>query len=167
MLKTKCILLNIRLNDLVHNVHGRPYSSQVHSNIETQLRLLPPHPPTVTLTKLSVVPLFSSAHQQPHINARAINRLRLPRHRSQQPCSNNPLDYRLERKQPSLMSSAYRVNELPVPHSSNVRQQMCRILPPPPPTRIINWLLILTRNWMISRPSCLVLRQQQMRTYNA
>ena len=71
------------LNDLVPSVYGSPHRSQAYSNMETHLRPLPLHLPTVTLTQLLVVPLFSSAHQQPHIKARAHNALRIPRHQSQ------------------------------------------------------------------------------------
>ena len=167
MLQTKWILLNIRLNDLVHKVHGSPHCSQVYSNTVTHVRPLPQHPRTVTLKQLSVVPLFSSAHQQPHRKAGALKGLRLASHRSQQAWSNNSLDYRLKRKQHSLKSSVSKVISPLVHHCSNAQQQMCRTLPPSQPTRTANKLLVSIHNSMRSRVSYLVLRQHHRSTSNA
>ena len=57
---------------------------------------------------------------------------------SQPACKNNLLDYRLTRKQPLLKSIVSSHNKLPVPHSCNAHQQMCRTRPPLPPTRTAN-----------------------------
>ena len=95
------------------------------------------------------------------------NGLRLPPNRSQQVCSNNSRDCRLKSQQLSLKSSAHRVNSPLLQHPCNEVQQMCRIQLPPPPTRIINCLRMLTRNSMRSSTSYLVLRQQHGKTLNA
>ena len=140
MLKTKWILLITRLNTSVHRVHGSQHSSQVYSNIETHLRPLPPHPPIAILTELLVVPPSSSVHLQLHTTARALNELSLPRQVSQPGCSNNSLDCRPRKTQPSLKYRADKVYRQPAHPFFNTPQQMYRTLPPPRPTRLICWL---------------------------
>ena len=132
------ILLNIKLNASVHRARGSLRSSQLYRNTETHLRPLPPHSRIATQIQLSVVPLLSYAHQQPHIKARALNGLRPPPHQSQQACSNNSLDYTLKRKQHLLNSGASRANSPLAYHSSNAQQQICRTLPARPPIRTVN-----------------------------
>ena len=159
-MRSSRILPTIRQNTTVHTAHGSLRSSQVYWNTETHLRPLPPHPWIAIQTQLSVVHLFRSAHQLAPIKARVLSELRPPRRPSLPACNNNSLDYRLRRKQPSLKSSVYSHNKLPVPHSSNAQQQMCRTLPPPPPTRTANELLTSIHDSMRSRLSYLVLRPQ-------
>ena len=80
--------------------------------------------------------------------------------------NNKLLDYRLKSLRPSLKSSVYSHDKLPALHSSNVLQQMCRILLPPPPNRITHWLRMLTDNSLRSRHSYLSRRLPHRRTSN-
>ena len=153
----------MRSNPLVPRAYGSLHSPQVDWNTETYLRPLPSYLQTATLIHLVVAHLFSSVYQQEPLNTRVLSELRPPLRLLLPVCNNNSLDYRLQRKQPSLKSSVYDHN-LPAPHSANVLQQMCRILQPLPPTRITNWLRILTRNSIGSRPLYSVQRQQHRRT---
>ena len=155
MWKSKWILLNIRLNDLLDRVHGSPCRSQAYSSIVTHIRPLPSHPLPVSLTQLSVVPVFISACQQLYRKARALNGLRPPPHQSPQARSNNFLDYRPKRKQLLLKSIGSTVNSPLVHHFSNAQQQMFKTMRPLIPIRLSSWLQMSIHNSMTSRLSYL------------
>ena len=152
---------------MVHRATGSLHSSHVYCNTETHPQPLPPHLCIATPIQSLVVHQSNSTHQLAPIEARVHSELRLPLRPSLPVCISNSLDYRLSEKQPCLKSSLSSHNKLPEPHCSYVLQQMCRILLPPPQTRIINCLLMLTHNWMRSRDSYFLLRQQHRRTSNA